>query len=74
VSLDRILKTVCKSFSLKEGELLVSGRDHKIAKARGMAAGRDVTTLSFAAKRLQIRSKSDLELAEKIEQLLDTFS
>ena len=36
--------------------------------------GRDVTTLSLAAKRLQIRSKTDLELAEKIEQLLDTFS
>ena len=92
VGLDRILKEVCKTFSLKERELLVSGRDHKISRARGMAAwlvmecgagtlgelsrrtGRDVTTLSSAAKRLQIRSKTDLELAEKIEQLLDTFS
>ena len=36
--------------------------------------GRDITTLSSAAKRLQIRAKTDLELAEKVKKLLDTFS
>jgi hypothetical protein len=35
--------------------------------------GRDITTLSSAAKRLQIRCKTDLELAEKVKKLLDTF-
>jgi putative transposase len=92
VSLDRILKEVCKSFSLKEGELLVSGRDHKISRVRGMAAwlvmecgagtlgelsrrtGRDVTTLSSAAKRLQIRSKTELHLAARMRNLLETLS
>jgi hypothetical protein len=36
--------------------------------------GRDITTLSSAAKRLQTRAKTDLELAEKVQKLLDTFS
>jgi hypothetical protein len=36
--------------------------------------GRDVTTLSSAAKRLQIRSKRDLELAKKVRKVLDIFS
>jgi len=36
--------------------------------------GRDITTLSSAAKRLQIRSKTDLGLAEKVKKLLDTSS
>ncbi len=36
--------------------------------------GRDITTLSSAARRLQIRSKADVELAEKVNKLLDTFS
>jgi putative transposase len=92
VSLDRIIREVCKSFSLEEGELLVSGRDHRLSRSRGMAAwlvmeygigtlgqlskrtGREITTLSSAAKRLQIRCKTDLELAEKVKKLLDTFS
>jgi len=92
VSLDRIIREVCRSFSLEEGELLVSGRDHRLARVRGMAAwlvmecgggtlgelsrrmGRDITTLSSAAKRLQIRSKTDLGLAEKVKKLLDTSS
>jgi chromosomal replication initiation ATPase DnaA len=92
VSLDRIIREVCKSFSLEEEELLVSGRDHRLSRARGMAAwlvmeygigtlgdlsrrmGRDITTLSSAAKRLQIRSKTDLELGEKVGKLLETFS
>jgi len=91
VSLDRIIQAVCESFSLEEGEFLVSGRDRRLSRARGMAAWlvmeygigtlgelskrteRDVTTLSSAAKRLQIRSKTDLELAEKVKKLLDTF-
>jgi len=91
VSLDRIIREVCKSFSLEEGEFLVSGRGHKLSKVRGMAAwlvlecgigtlgelsrrtGRDITTLSSAARRLQIRSKTDLDLAEKMRKLSDTF-
>lgn len=36
--------------------------------------GRDVTTLSSAAKRLRIGSKTAPELAEKMEELFDTFS
>ena len=92
VSLDRIIKEVCQSFSLKEGDFLVLGRDRRLSKARGMAAwlvleygkgtlgelsrrtGRDVTTLSSAAKRLQIRSQTDMDLAERARKLLDTFS
>lgn len=92
VSLDRIIREVCKSFSLEEGELLVSGRDHRLSRVRGTAAwlvmeygigtlgelsrrmGRDITTLSSAAKRLQMRFKTDLELVEKVKKLLDSFS
>lgn len=92
VSLDRIIQEVCQSFSLKEGEFLVSGRDRTLSRARGMAAclvmeygigtlgelsrrtGRDVTTLSSAAKWLQIRSKTDSDLAERVKKLLGTFS
>jgi len=92
VSVNRVLKEVCKSFSLKEGDLLVSGRDHKISRVRGMAAwlvmecgtgtlgelsrrtGRDVTTLSSAAKRLQIRSKTEPDLAARMRNLLETLS
>ena len=36
--------------------------------------GRDLTTLSSAAKRLQMRSERDLELAEKVKKLLNIFS
>jgi len=36
--------------------------------------GRDVTTLSSAAKRLQASSRRDLELAEKMKKLSDLFS
>ena len=71
---------------------MVSGRDQRLSRVRGMAAwlareygigtlgdlsrrtGRDITTLSSAAKRSQIRAKMDLELAEKMKKLLDTFS
>ena len=92
VNFDRIIEQVCKSFALEEGTLLVSGRDHTVSKARGMAAwivlergigtlaelsrrtGRDVATLSSAAKRLKIRSEKDLELAGKMRKLLDLFS
>jgi len=92
VSLDRIIREVCKSFCLKEGEFLVSSRDRTLSRARGMAAwlvmeygigtlgelsqrtGRDITTLSSAAKRLQIRSKTDLDLAEKMTKLSYIFS
>jgi len=92
VGLDRIIREVCKSFSLEEEEFLVSGKDHRLSKARGIAAwlvmeygistlgdlsrrtGRDITTLSSAAKRLQIRSKTDLGLAEMMREMSDTFS
>jgi len=92
VSLDRIIKEVCNSFSLAGEEWLVSGRDHRLSRVRGMVAWlvmeygigtlgelskrieRDVTTLSSAARRLQIRSQTDMELAEKARQLLDTLS
>jgi len=92
VGLDKIIQEVRKSFSLEEGEMLVSGKNRRLSKARGMAAwlvmeygigtlgelsrrtGRDITTLSSAARRLQIRSKTDVELAEKVNKLLDIFS
>jgi hypothetical protein len=92
VSLDRIIQEVCKSFCLKEGEFLVSGRDRRVSRSRGMAAwlvmecgigtlgelskrtGRDVTTLSTAANRLQMRSQTDLNLAERMRKFLETFS
>lgn len=92
VSLDRIIREVCKSFSIEEGQFLVSGKDHNLSKARGMVAwlvmeygigtlgelsgrtGRDVTTLSSAARRLQIRSQTDFDLAEKMRKLLETLS
>jgi putative transposase len=92
VNLGRILKEVCKSSSLKEGDLLVSGRDHKISRVRMMAAwlvmecgagtlrelsrrtARDVATLSSAAKRLQIRSRTELDLAARMRNLLEALS
>ena len=36
--------------------------------------GRDVTTLSAGVKRLQIRSKTDLKLAEAMDSLLKVVS
>ncbi len=38
VSLDRIMHEVCKAFALKEGDLLISGKDRKLSEARGLAA------------------------------------
>lgn len=40
----------------------------------GKRIGRDVSTLSSAARRLQIRSKTDLKLAERMKGLLETVS
>ena len=40
----------------------------------GKRTGRDVTTLSSAAKRLQIRSKTDLKLAERMKELFEAVS
>jgi putative transposase len=37
----------------------------------GKRTGRDVSTLSSAARRLQIRSKTDLKLAERMKELLE---
>jgi hypothetical protein len=92
VSLDRIIREVCRQYTLEEGDFFVSGRDRRLSEARGMAAwlvlecgigtlrelskrtGRDATTLSSAAKRLQIRSKTDLELAKRMRELLKAVS
>ena len=40
----------------------------------GKGTNRDTTTLSSAAKRLVIRAKKDLELAERMKALLETVS
>jgi len=40
----------------------------------GKRTGRDVSTLSSAARRLQIRSKTDLKLAERMKELLEAVS
>jgi chromosomal replication initiation ATPase DnaA len=40
----------------------------------GKRTGRDVSTLSSAAKRLQIRSKTDLKLAGRMIGLLNSVS
>ena len=40
----------------------------------GKLAGRDPTTLSSAAKRLQSRAQKDLKLAERMKQLLEDIS
>ena len=40
----------------------------------GKRTGRDVTTLSSGVKRLQIRSKSDLKLADAMKLLLKAVS
>ena len=40
----------------------------------GRRTGRDVSTVSSAAKRLQIRSKTDLKLAERMKGLLEEVS
>ena len=92
VTLDGLMKAVCREYSIKEGELRGSGRGHRLSEVRGMAAwlilelgvstlgelgkvtARDVTTLSSAAKRLQIRAKKDLELAGRMKDLLEAVS
>jgi putative transposase len=92
LSLDIVMKEVCRHYSVKERELGRSNRDRRISEVRGMVAwlvlelgvcplrklgkltGRDVTTLSSAAKRLQIRAKKDLKLAERMRELLETVS
>jgi hypothetical protein len=40
----------------------------------GKLTGRDITTLSSAVKRLQIRAKMDLELADRMKELREVFS
>jgi putative transposase len=40
----------------------------------GKLTGRDITTLSSAVKRLQIRAKMDLELTERMKELREVFS
>ena len=40
----------------------------------GKMTGRDVTTLSSAMKRLQMRAKSDLKLAKAMSALFEGFS
>ena len=40
----------------------------------GKITGRDVTTLSSAAKRLEIRARNDLKLSQRMQTLLKTAS
>jgi len=40
----------------------------------GKRTGQDITTLGSAAKRLQIRSKTDLKLAERMKELFEAVS
>ncbi len=40
----------------------------------GRLTGRDPTTLSSAAKRLQRRAQKDLQLAKRMKQLMETLS
>lgn len=40
----------------------------------GKLTGRDITTLSSAVKRLQIRAQMDLELADRMKELREVFS
>ena len=40
----------------------------------GKRTGRDVSTLSSAARRLQIRSKTDLKLTERMKELFEAVS
>ena len=88
-TLVKLMKAVCREYSINEAELRGSGRGRRLSEVRGMAAwlilelgistlgelgkvtGRDVTTLSSAAKRLQIRAKKDLELAGRMKDLLE---
>ena len=40
----------------------------------GKVTGRDVTTVSSAAKRLQMRAREDLDLAGRMKELLKAIS
>jgi len=83
-SLEEVLFGVCRWYSVKARDLKRAGRDRRLSEVRGMVAwlvlelgkrtGRDVTTLSSAAKRLQIRSKTDLKLAERMKELFEAVS
>jgi hypothetical protein len=92
ISLDRVLREICKHYCIREGELASPGKDRRLSEARAMAAwlvleleicplgelggstGRDITTLSSAGKRLRIRGKSDLELVQRMRELLKAVS
>jgi len=44
------------------------------AERAGKLTGWDIATLSSTVKRLQIRAKMDLELAERMKELREGFS
>jgi len=92
VTLDSLMKAVCREYWIKEEELKGSSRGRRLSEVRGMVAwlvlelgvstlgelgkatGRDGTTLSSAARRLQRRAKEDLELAGRMKGLLEAVS
>ncbi len=92
VTLEGILKEVCRQNSVKANEWKDARKDHRLSEARGMAAwlvletgvgtlaelgrvtGRDITTLSSAAKRLQRRAQKDLDLDKRMKEVLQMFS
>ena len=62
-------------FLLREGMERFGNRIHAFCFMKlGKVTNRDTTTLSSAAKRLVIRAKKDLELAERMKALLETVS
>ena len=92
VSLDEVIRKVCKHYKVQELDLCLSGRDRRTSEARGVVAwlileagvctltelgrvtGRDVTTLSSAVRRLQIRARKDMQLAAVMKALLKAVS
>jgi len=92
VSLNGVIRAVCKHYKVQEVELDLSGRDRRTSEARGVVAWliletgvctltelgkvtvRDVTTLSSAVRRLQIRMKKDMQFAAMMKGLLKAVS
>ena len=92
VTLEGILKEVCRQNSVKANEWKDARKDQRLSEDRGLAAwlvletgvgtlaelgrvtGRDITTLSSAAKRLQRRAQKDLDLDKRMKEVLQMFS
>jgi putative transposase len=80
VTADRVVKEICRLYSIKEEALRGRSQERQLSEARGLAAwivmelgvctlgelasltGRDVTTLSAAIRRIQIRAKTERRL------------